>query len=105
MYIYRELVDNNRTSMKCLPHTKISTSKGMVLHDWHAEILAIRSFNQFLIQECYNIASGATKTSEFLRSNNQNGLSNTHAPPFALKEGTDIYMYCSEAPCKGNLHL
>ncbi|KAK3629053.1 hypothetical protein LTR56_018289 [Elasticomyces elasticus] len=40
------------TGMKCLPHAKLPLAHGNVLHDWHAEILAIRAFNRWLLDEC-----------------------------------------------------
>ncbi|KAK3628046.1 hypothetical protein LTR56_008664 [Elasticomyces elasticus] len=40
------------TGMKCLPHAKLPLANGNVLHDWHAEILAIRAFNRWLLDEC-----------------------------------------------------
>ncbi|KAK5685469.1 hypothetical protein LTS10_003548 [Elasticomyces elasticus] len=40
------------TGMKCLPHAKLLLANGNVLHDWHAEILAIRAFNRWLLDEC-----------------------------------------------------
>ncbi|KAK5736539.1 hypothetical protein LTR17_007358 [Elasticomyces elasticus] len=40
------------TGMKCLPHAKLPLANGNVLHDWHAEILAIRALNRWLLDEC-----------------------------------------------------
>ncbi|KAK4548645.1 hypothetical protein LTR36_009556 [Oleoguttula mirabilis] len=42
--------------MKCLPQAKLSAAKGNVLHDWHAEVLAIRAFNRWLVDECAELA-------------------------------------------------
>ncbi|KAK5122234.1 hypothetical protein LTR85_004144 [Meristemomyces frigidus] len=44
------------TGMKCLPQSKIPLAKGNVLHDWHAEVLAIRGFNMWLVDECQELA-------------------------------------------------
>lgn len=44
------------TGMKCLPQSKVPLGKGNVLHDWHAEILAIRAFNRWLVDECAELA-------------------------------------------------
>ena len=44
------------TGMKCLPHSKIPHANGNVLHDSHAEVLAIRAFNRFLVDECEELA-------------------------------------------------
>ena len=88
------------TGMKCLPSSKISQINGGVLHDWHAEVLAIRAFNLFLIQECYKLASSETSTSQYIRRRDETEISETHCPqPFTLRESLKVYMYCSEAPC------
>ncbi|EEQ83761.2 tRNA-specific adenosine deaminase [Blastomyces dermatitidis ER-3] len=43
------------TGAKCLPSSQISQCRGMVLHDSHAEILAIRAFNNWLLEECKSL--------------------------------------------------
>jgi len=86
--------------MKCLPSSKISQARGFVLHDWHAEILAIRGFNAFLIQECHDLVSSPGSTSPYIRHRVPNELSDfCGLQPFTLKESLKIQMYCSEAPC------
>lgn len=45
----------NRTGAKCLSSSQINQCQGMVLHDSHAEILAIRAFNHWLLEECKSI--------------------------------------------------
>lgn len=85
--------------MKCLPQNKISQAQGVVLHDWHAEILAIRSFNRFLLEECLALASSEKPSSDYIRLRSQGERTDTHFQPFALNEGINLYMYCSEAPC------
>jgi len=44
------------TGSKCLPCAKLPLAKGNVLHDWHAEVLAIRGFNRWLVDECRELA-------------------------------------------------
>lgn len=86
--------------MKCLPSSKIPQARGFVLHDWHAEILAIRGFNAFLIQECYNLANFPGSTSPYIRHRVPHELSDSRGlQPFTLKESLKIHIYCSEAPC------
>ncbi|KAG9258698.1 adenosine deaminase/editase, partial [Emericellopsis atlantica] len=79
------------TGMKCLPASKIPHANGIVLHDWHAEILAIRTFNRFLLEECASLIRGDdSHIVDF----------NTGAEqPFKIKDGIKFHMYCSEAPC------
>ncbi|PGH08347.1 hypothetical protein GX51_01173 [Blastomyces parvus] len=40
------------TGAKCLSLSQINQCRGMVLHDSHAEILVIRAFNHWLLEEC-----------------------------------------------------
>ncbi|KAI0384360.1 adenosine deaminase/editase [Hypomontagnella monticulosa] len=99
------------TGMKCLPTSKIPRARGNVLHDWHAEVLAIRAFNRFVLDECKALAQG--RSSEFLRLRTAEEMASSIAPesprkgdgngwdgqPFAWKEDILLHMYCSEAPC------
>ncbi|KAI9679836.1 MAG: hypothetical protein M1817_004850 [Caeruleum heppii] len=87
------------TGMACLPQKKVSLANGGVLHDWHAEVLAIRSFNRFMIQECLDLIRSGHRASKFLRHRADEEISTESIQPFTVKEGTSIHMYCSEAPC------
>ena len=84
--------------MKCLPQDKISRAQGIVLHDWHAEVLAIRSFNRFLLEECRALIS-QKKSSEYIRLRDESERTEALFQPFALHDGINLHMYCSEAPC------
>ncbi|KAI1092902.1 adenosine deaminase/editase [Rostrohypoxylon terebratum] len=96
------------TGMKCLPSSKVTQAQGNVLHDWHAEILAIRAFNRFVLDECKILAQGGS--SKFLRRRTSDEMNNSysgeieaekswHGQPFAWREDIILHMYCSEAPC------
>jgi len=86
--------------MKCLPHSKIAQAKGIVLHDWHAEILALRAFNHFLIEECLELARSPASSSPFLRRRRQSDIQERKpSQPFMLRDDLKLHMYCSEAPC------
>lgn len=86
--------------MKCLPAAKLPSAAGLVLHDWHAEILAIRAFNHFLLQECLKILESQHYASSIIRRQKETELSEANCvQPFALREKLKIFMYCSEAPC------
>ena len=89
------------SGMKCLPASKASLfDSGTVLHDWHAEILAIRAFNHFLLQECHQLASCPDYESPVLQWRTLPDRLPTHdSPPFNIRKGMRIMMYCSEAPC------
>lgn len=82
------------TGMKCLPQATIPFAKGNILHDWHAEVLAIRAFNRFLVDECAALArKGTGSVSDWVKWK-QSGT-----PPFQLQDDVELHMYCSEAPC------
>lgn len=82
------------TGMKCLPTSKLSSANGNVLHDWHAEVLAMRALNHFVLQECKALAEG--KDSAYIRRKTD-GEPGTQ--PFTWREEVALHMYCSEAPC------
>ena len=106
--------------MKCLPQSKIKEVKGNVLHDWHAEILALRAFNRFLVDECAElVARSKTEREEkghwvrWRRRSERSGQNDAvdlyqdggelgaeeQEQPFELQDDVEIHMYCSEAPC------
>lgn len=117
------------TGMKCLPQEKLELAKGNILHDWHAEVLAIRAFNRWLVDECADLARkglGSGKESEWVRwravgdqGRSSVSYSATHAygqaelrsdeqrgdddgwqgQTFEIRQDVSIHMYCSEAPC------
>ncbi|KAF2101278.1 adenosine-deaminase domain-containing protein [Rhizodiscina lignyota] len=80
------------TGMKCLPRDKMQMANGTTLHDWHAEVLTIRAFNRFLIDECLNVADG-NSSPWIMRS------PDAELQPFTIKDDIRIHMYCSECPC------
>ncbi|TEA20210.1 tRNA-specific adenosine deaminase 1 [Colletotrichum sidae] len=86
------------TGMKCLPASKLPFAKGNALHDWHAEVLAIRAFNRHLLNECRAVLTG-TSSSSLIRRRTSSELSPGSPQPFAVRDGVTLHMYCSEAPC------
>ncbi|KAJ0271993.1 hypothetical protein COL940_010720 [Colletotrichum noveboracense] len=84
------------TGMKCLPAAKLPQAKGNALHDWHAEVLAIRAFNRHLLDECRQLLSGE---SSLVRRREHHEISPDAPQPFAIQDGVALHMYCSEAPC------
>ncbi|KAL9044777.1 MAG: hypothetical protein Q9214_002106 [Letrouitia sp. 1 TL-2023] len=88
------------TGMKCLPAKDISNAKGAILHDFHAEIVAIRAFNHFLLQESLKLAKAPSFNSPFLRRRLDQELSASNGfQPFSLHSDLKICMFNSEAPC------
>lgn len=87
------------TGMGCLPATKIPEAKGHVLHDWHAEILALRAFNHFLLQDCSQLARSSEHHSKILQWRDPYGHAIPYDQPFSVRDNVRFHMYCSEAPC------
>ena len=91
--------------MKCLPREKVGIANGCVLHDWHAEVLALRAFNRFLVDECADLGRrGFGEKGEWVRWREKRGTigveeTESQDQPFAMQEDMSIHMYCSEAPC------
>ena len=85
--------------MKCLPASKISQASGVALHDWHAEVLALRAFNRFILDECRRLAQDDTAESDYLQRRPKADLSSVCPQPFSWREFLTLHMYCSEAPC------
>lgn len=98
--------------MKCLPQSKLRAANGTVLHDWHAEVLAIRALNHFILQECKAVLAAAAAAVEgdhpyaspYIRLRMKKDVDNdddgSHPPPpFVWREDVTLHMYCSEAPC------
>ncbi|KAK1730049.1 adenosine deaminase/editase [Colletotrichum acutatum] len=87
------------TGMKCLPANKLPLAKGNALHDWHAEVLAIRAFNRYLLDECDTHSQGISLTSDIITRRPPSTISPSSPQPFAIRDGVTLHMYCSEAPC------
>lgn len=83
------------TGMKSTPNEQLDRADGKVLHDMHAEILAIRGFNRFLIEECKHVRSGMK--SEYITVNNNTEKSSNHS--YIFNPHVSIVMYVSEPPC------
>lgn len=85
--------------MKCLPQNKLASANGNILHDWHAEVVAIRTFNRFLLDQCLLTSTPPFPESNFIRQRTTVERSDHEPQPFTIREDVQIHMYCSEAPC------
>jgi tRNA-specific adenosine deaminase 1 len=85
--------------MKCLPHNKLPSAHGNILHDWHAEVLAIRAFNRFLLDQCLLTSTPPHPPSDWIRHRPASEHSPHQSQPFTIHDDVQIHMYCSEAPC------
>lgn len=97
--VYCLSTDLPRTGMKCLPSNKIPEANGTVLHDWHAEVVALRSINRFLLEECRRISLSKDEPSKYIRRRRTDEITPSNFQPFTIKEDVKLHMYCSEAPC------
>lgn len=84
--------------MKCLPAARLPAARGLVLHDAHAEMLVVRIFNRLLLDEAAVLAQDGPRPVGrcplLLRPCSAGG------PPFRLRPGLGLHLYCSEAPCR-----
>ncbi|KAF8458346.1 hypothetical protein BGX38DRAFT_1085274 [Terfezia claveryi] len=90
------------TGVKCLPSSKIPLAQGLVLHDSHAEILAIRAFNHFLLREAHLLLHPPPHTtyhSPYLSLRPHTSLTQTSPQPFTLNPTLRTHLYTTEAPC------
>lgn len=97
------------TGMKCLPQEKIPLAAGNVLHDCHAEVLALRALNRYILDGCLELATkgrppiAAVEDYGLVQWTKQSDGDTTASKHqqycFRLKEGVKLHMYCSEAPC------
>lgn len=84
------------TGVKVQPSNRLDRAMGVVIHDMHAEILALRAFNLFILQECENVRNGLASRYVYLQDN---GMYNGYS-------GIEYNMYVSEIPCgDASLHL
>ncbi|KAL6241461.1 hypothetical protein RBB50_011725 [Rhinocladiella similis] len=93
------------TGTKCLPSSAMVKCQGMVLHDSHAEVLALRGLNCWLLSEAKAVLSDPTFRSPFLEldvsepSDADPNLSPSASPPLRLRRQVSIHFFTTEAPC------
>ncbi|KAF5096188.1 hypothetical protein DV451_004347 [Geotrichum candidum] len=88
------------TGVKATPDQNLDKLQGRVLHDMHAEILCIRGFNRFLLNECLRLDQHKSK---YIRRLEVPVPAKTE-PVYPLSlfgptAGLKIHMYISESPC------
>ncbi|PYI17789.1 hypothetical protein BO99DRAFT_482960 [Aspergillus violaceofuscus CBS 115571] len=100
---------------KCLAASQLPNCKGLVLHDWHAEVLALRAFNYWVLSEVRGLLLGedvaattqssspssSPSPSRFIRRRSPQQQQQQHPdqPPFELQPDLKVYMCCTCAPC------
>ncbi|EPY52629.1 tRNA specific adenosine deaminase [Schizosaccharomyces cryophilus OY26] len=79
------------TGVKCTPISKIEPNQfGSVLHDCHAEVLALRCFNRLLLEHCRSYNDEPSKAWLLEKRNEKK---------FCLKPNLKLHLYVSECPC------
>ena len=94
------------TGTKCLPATAIPKCQGLVLHDSHAEILALRGLNFFLLSEVQTMLGSPayqspylTPAFEELQGKIQDSPNGPFNPPYRIKDNVSFHFFTTEAPC------
>ncbi|KAL2871138.1 tRNA-specific adenosine deaminase [Aspergillus lucknowensis] len=101
------------TGAKCLPASQIPRCKGLVLHDCHAETLAMRAFNFWLLSECQSVLAHERNSPSNRDENDSlspyiwrrklsisdHEIKLAATPPFEIQPDVRIYMYGTCAPC------
>ena len=87
------------TGTKCLPASALPRCKGLVLHDCHAEVLALRGFNYWLLAEVQQTLRNPSYRSPYLDINTVGEASDRPEPPFMIRDDISIHFFTTEAPC------
>ncbi|OCT53125.1 tRNA-specific adenosine deaminase [Cladophialophora carrionii] len=94
------------TGTKCLPASAMPKCKGLVLHDSHAEVLALRGLNHWLLSEVRAMLQVPAYQSPYLEFcqrqttlTDEEDSGQLEEPPFKIKDNIAIYFFTTEAPC------
>lgn len=84
------------TGVKSIPDSELERSLGKMVHDCHAEILAIRGFNAVLIDEMIRLKDG--QKSEYLVQVDS-GCDVDESPKYLWNKKWQLALYISRLPC------
>ncbi|KAK5938613.1 hypothetical protein PMZ80_008803 [Knufia obscura] len=87
------------TGTKSLPVSALPRCNGLVLHDCHAEILALRGLNRWLLSEIECLLRDTGYQSQWLETTHSSADESTSLPPFRFRQGVEISLFSTEAPC------
>ncbi|KIW79051.1 hypothetical protein Z517_08891 [Fonsecaea pedrosoi CBS 271.37] len=87
------------TGTKCLSASALPRCKGLVVHDSHAEILALRGFNRWILSEVEAILRDPAYRSPYLNISHRDDTGKASGCPFRLKDHVTIHFFSTEAPC------
>lgn len=79
-----------------MPAAAIPEAGGIVLHDCHAETVAIRAFNRYLVNSCHQLAINGPQSGSVVERRQPHS---TAKQLFSIRDDVKILMYCSEVPC------
>lgn len=79
------------TGVKALPDAVLSRSQGRMVHDCHAEILALRGFNTVLLEHASYMEKDPRHRSDLIERNASGA--------YALKNEWELALYISALPC------
>lgn len=82
------------TGVKSLPDKVRDFSQGLLVHDCHAEVLALRLFNHYLVNECKKISNHDGLADESLVE-----ILDQSKKLFRIKEGIRLALLITEPPC------
>ncbi|CUS24225.1 LAQU0S14e03004g1_1 [Lachancea quebecensis] len=82
------------TGVKASPNNELKRSKGRILHDCHAEILALRGFNTVLLKQIHLLKDPMSQQVPDLISHSRD-----FPGRYRLKEEFSFALYISRAPC------
>ncbi|KAK6201648.1 adenosine deaminase/editase [Scheffersomyces amazonensis] len=78
------------TGVKALPDKVRHYSQGRIVHDLHAEILSLRLFNWYLLDECCKLCEGDYKSKLIEKIDEEK---------FRIKVGVSFHLLITEPPC------
>ena len=103
----RQLCVSLATGTKCLPATALEGGRGKFLHDCHAEVLALRGFSRWLLQEVRRILDLGFREgeSDVLQLTTANCVNTDMSgeremrKPWRLKDDVKVHLVSTAAPC------
>lgn len=78
------------TGVKATPERIVGKAQGKVLHDMHAEILCIRAFNRFILNECIQLVGNKDFVSKYVRRIPAKDYQNESSTKAIIAEETDL---------------
>ena len=95
------------TGTKCVPASVLDKCHGTVLHDSHAEVLALRGFNRWLLGEVERLLRDDGYISPYLGRSvrvreddvEESQRGDPVSKPFGLRDDIQLHMFTTEAPC------